>query len=426
VATDLHVLRLTPYYYLPHRTLTRRELQYEPVGGMQVQIAQTSESVDAAGIRQTVVLPRRPAQPGSLPLGRRAAGRFLRLPIAPVPTRSKGYLGLLVSWGLAVAGWCLRQRLRRRPLPWDLVHVHCSELPWTYLVARWAAWVLRLPLVLTVHCSAIVTFHPETLAGWLLIGPARLAERWAVRRAEVVIVLTERTRQAYLARGLVSPSRLQVVPDGVRLALFARDPQPPPDHPTVVYCGRFAPEKGWHDFVLAAAELVHERGCDATFLMCGDGNELTRCRREVARRGLTGRVVLTGHLPREQVAATMRRARVVVVPSRHEELGGTVLEALALGRPVVTTDVGGLPELVIDGETGLLVPAGRPDQIAAAVARLWDSPRLRERLGSAGAAAVAGFDVDRVAAALCETYAAVAAGQPVPGGPRRRYDQARP
>ena len=409
--TDLHVLRLTPYYYLAGRELTHRELQYEPIGGMQVQIMQTTEQVSAIGARQSVVFPRRPGMPGTIDLDERTRFELLPLPVAPIPTRSKGYIGLLVSWGLALVGWCVGQRLRGTNRRYSLIHVHCSELPWTFLFAMAAKYLLRRPLVLTTHCSAIATFHPETLLGRLLIGPARLFERWAVRRADAAVVLTERIRRVYLERGLTTQDRVHVVPDGVRLADFRQDlsaaPDPDDGPPTVLYCGRFAPEKGWADYVAAAALLVRG-GSPARFVMCGDGNELKHCAAELRRLGIADRVELRGHLERHEIATTIKEATVVVIPSRHEELGGTVLEALTAGRAVVVTDVGGLPEVVGHGSAGLIVPPCDPPALAAAVRRHLESPELRSRHGAAGMSRAARYDLEAVTRQLAEVYSSVA------------------
>ena len=405
--THPHVLRLTPYYYLPARSISRAELQYEPIGGMQVQIAQATEQLDQLGVRQTVVMPRRPGLPPKLAVGEQADLRLLRLPVAPLRSRAKGYVGLLVSWGLSVSAWSIGCRLRRGGRPFSLIHVHCSELPWTFAFAVLVRSVLRRPLVLTTHCSAIVTFHPETLAGRLLALPARMAERFAVRRADAVIVLTERVKRAYVLKGLADPERVFVVPDGVRLDLFrpARGDAATASGsaPIVLYCGRFAPEKGWADMI-AAARLLIERGCPARFQLCGDGNELPRCRRELRKLGLAQRVELLGHLDRAEVAELMARAAVVVVPSRHEELGGTVLEALASARAVVATKVGGLPEVITHGVNGLLVPPYDPPRLAEAISRLVSEPALRSELGAAGARRVRRFDARIVAAETLSVY----------------------
>lgn len=414
----LHVLRLTPYYYLPSRELTHRELQYEPIGGMQVQIMQTTEQLSALGARQSVVFPRRPGMPRTMRADERTRFELLSPPVAPIPTRSKGYIGLLVSWGLAVIGWCAGQRLRGRHRRYSLIHVHCSELPWTYLFAVAAKLLLSRPLLLTTHCSAIATFHPETLLGRLLAGPARVFERLAVRKADAIVVLTERVRLAYVELGLTTLDRVHVVPDGVRLEDFRLDDAPGEEAwetagetPVVLYCGRFAPEKGWEDYVAAAALLVRA-GADARFVMCGDGNELERCRAKLRRLGIGGHVELRGHLERGEIARVMKQAAVVVIPSRHEEMGGTVLEAMAAGRPVVVTDVGGLPTVVGHGEAGLIVPPTDPPALAAAVRECLESPDLCTRLGKAGAERAAEYDLEAVTRRLLDVYLTVLGDAP--------------
>jgi 2-deoxystreptamine N-acetyl-D-glucosaminyltransferase/2-deoxystreptamine glucosyltransferase len=424
-ASSLHVLRLTPYYYLPERELTHRELQYEPIGGMQVQIMQTTEEVSANGASQSVVFPRRVGMARQVDRDARTSFELLKLPVTPIPTRSKGYLGLLVSWGLAVLAWSIRQRLTGRHRRFSLIHVHCSELPWTFLFAVLAKMVLRRPLMLTTHCSAIATFHPETLLGRLLIGPARVFERMAVRRADAAIVLTDRVRDVYLDLGLTTPERVHVVPDGVRLDMFRPYPQPVDPAvdagaaPVVLYCGRFAPEKGWADYVDAAAVMVAQ-GTDARFVMCGDGNELKHCRARLEEHGIADRVQLRGHLDRAEIAVEIKQATVVVIPSRHEEMGGTVLEALAAGRAVVVTDVGGLPNVVDHGEAGLIVPPWDPPAIAAAVQRHLASPELRARCGLRGMSRAAEFELSSVTSRLVGIYRSIAAPlavQPVPALP---------
>jgi D-inositol-3-phosphate glycosyltransferase len=108
--------------------------------------------------------------------------------------------------------------------------------------------------------------------------------------------------------------------------------------------------------------------------------------------------------PPTEVAAWMRAADVVVVPSRREPLGLAAVEALACGTPVVASSVGGLREVVRDGENGLLIPPEDPGALAAALGRLADNG-LRARLGAAGPASVAGHDIRAAAAQMAEVWA---------------------
>src|SRR6185503_4719271 len=130
----------------------------------------------------------------------------------------------------------------------------------------------------------------------------------------------------------------------------------------------------------AAAQL----GDELRYVFCGDGGE--RAALEKAAAGLAGRVVFAGF--RRDVAACLAAADVVAMPSLHEGLGVAALEAMAASRPVVASRVGGLAEVVVDGDTGVLVPPSDPPALAAGLTRLARDPGLRARYGAAGRARV--------------------------------------
>lgn len=137
------------------------------------------------------------------------------------------------------------------------------------------------------------------------------------------------------------------------------------------------------ELVYALAKL---RGRPFQALIVGDGPDRPAVEAELRRLGLAGAVDLAGE--REDVAEILAASHVFVLSSRSEASPISVLEAMAAGLPVVASRVGGLPELVVDGETGLLVSPGDPEELATALACLLDDPTLRERLGSAGRARV--------------------------------------
>ncbi|HTO10738.1 MAG TPA: glycosyltransferase, partial [Candidatus Binatia bacterium] len=137
---------------------------------------------------------------------------------------------------------------------------------------------------------------------------------------------------------------------------------------------KLSPGKGTGDF-LAASELVHRRHTDALFVLVGDGQVPVPAAPWLRR---------LGRLDNLDVLALHAAADVVVVPSViPDALSRVVLEAMAAGRPVIGTRVGGTPELIEDGESGLLVPRADPAALAAAIERLLDDPALAARLGEA-------------------------------------------
>jgi glycosyltransferase involved in cell wall biosynthesis len=166
--------------------------------------------------------------------------------------------------------------------------------------------------------------------------------------------------------------------------------------------------------VLATARAVHDKGLDllvaaaaalpqARVVIAGDGPALPALAAQVAALGLEGRVLLLGW--RSDAQALLAACDVFVLPTRNEALGVSVLEAMAAGRPVVATDVGGVPEAVRHGETGLIVPPENPTALAAAIAELIADPSRAARYGAAGhARALARFSPAPMAAAVEDVY----------------------
>ncbi len=152
--------------------------------------------------------------------------------------------------------------------------------------------------------------------------------------------------------------------------------------PLVVSVGRLSPEKA-HIHLIEAARLMRDSGVDPHFALIGDGTERPRLVGAANAAGLRERVHFMGH--RTRVAALLREADAFALPSLTEGLPNAVLEAMAMSLPVVATAVGGVPELVADGETGILVPAANPRALAGALGKLLRAaPRERQRMGEAG------------------------------------------
>ena len=153
--------------------------------------------------------------------------------------------------------------------------------------------------------------------------------------------------------------------------------------PLLAFAGRITKQKA-----LEVALDALGRVDGVTLAIAGDGPDLPDLRRRVAELDLDGRVRFLGPLDRDRVLTLFRAADASLLTSSWENFPHTVVEALAVGTPVIATAVGGVPELVRDGENGLLVPAGDGDALAAAVRRVFGEPGLRERLAAAAAPSV--------------------------------------
>ena len=185
----------------------------------------------------------------------------------------------------------------------------------------------------------------------------------------------------------------------------------PPDRPFAILCiGTMYEVKG-HTYLIEACRLLQERGLDFLCHLVGNGPYLESLVDQVAKAGLAERVRFHGQLPRQEIAKLFRRVHVLSVPSiptqsgRREGIPVVLMEAMSSGVPVVASGISGIPELVEDGHSGLLVPPRDSAVIANALERLYHDVRLRKRLGQAGREKVLSeFDLNKNANTLAQQF----------------------
>ncbi|MGE4219817.1 MAG: glycosyltransferase [Alphaproteobacteria bacterium] len=268
------------------------------------------------------------------------------------------------------------------------LHAHFLHTPAS--VARYAALMRGLPLTLSAHAKDI-----WTTPGW------EIAEKLDAADWTAVCSESGRARLASIAPG----ARLHRLYHGLDLDRFPPFADARPDRrgdraddPVgLLAVGRAVPKKGYPDLLAALALLppdLHWR-----LSVIGDGSDLAGLRAQAQALGLAGRVEWRGAQPQPAVLAALRAADLFVLASREgpqgdrDGLPNVLMEAQSQGLAVAATAFAAIPELVRDGETGLLVPPGDPAALAAALDRLIRDPALRSRLGAAGAARVrAEFD----------------------------------
>jgi glycosyltransferase involved in cell wall biosynthesis len=205
---------------------------------------------------------------------------------------------------------------------------------------------------------------------------------------------------------------IHVVRCGLELDRFAVDrhgAQRELDEPHILSVGRLIHIKGQALLIEAIAQLS-ARGVAARLTLVGDGPTRAELERLTERLGVADRVTFTGAVGQDHIQSIYRSADVFCLPSMAEGLPVVFMEAMALRLPVVATRIMGVPELVEDGKTGLLVAPGRVDLLAGALERLIADPGLRSTLGRQGREKVlAEFDVDSSARRLRDIFGAVAA-----------------
>jgi glycosyltransferase involved in cell wall biosynthesis len=240
--------------------------------------------------------------------------------------------------------------------------------------------------------------------------------RWAVRTSDQVVAISSYTASE-VKRIADVPVRVIPYTVGLEDAEQAPPPPPPPPRPSrdgafrVLFVGRLVERKGVAGLLDAVGRLPAALGTRLEII--GEGPERPRLEAQIRQAGLHDRVVLRGRVSTADLRAAYAAADVLVLPSvldsrsDTEGLGVVLLEAMSYGVPVIASRIGGIPDIVGDGETGLLVPPGDPGALAAALERLAVDPGLRQRLGSAGREHVrAHFSWDSIVARWEECYAA--------------------
>ena len=223
-----------------------------------------------------------------------------------------------------------------------------------------------------------------------LIGGKALVRRVLRRFPTQIIVVSRAVAKNVMGRRLRGKTR--IIPNAVSRSFFAGAGTSPPERESfglqaankiVGVPGGLRPVKG-HDFFLKAAAIIANHDPECRFMISGSGPSAYRDYLEsrVNRLGLSDKVVFTGRL--ENMSAFYGACDLICIPSQSESFGRTAIEAMAMGVPVIGTRVGGLQDIIDDGENGLLVSYGDVTALASAMERLLKNPSLRQCLGSGG------------------------------------------
>jgi glycosyltransferase involved in cell wall biosynthesis len=265
----------------------------------------------------------------------------------------------------------------------NLIHSHDykSDL-FAYLVRRWL-WPRRIALLSTAHA-------------WVMLGARgelyRRLDLALMRRFDHLIAVSHATKDEMTAAGL-SPASISVIHNAIDTEVWSplratgnlrAEWGMDKTSPVIGYVGRIMPEKDLETWLRAAA-LVAEKYPRARFVLVGDGRDgetLHQLQKLVAMLGIAERVIFPGY--RQHLWPVYATFDLFVLSSRREGLPNCLLEAMAMALPVVTTDTAGAKELVLDGESGFVLPQGDVHGLALAIMALMDDHQLRRRMGQAG------------------------------------------
>jgi len=393
-------------------------------------IAQEIHGLERAGLDIRLYSLRRPTDAAEHPVHRAIAAPVLYLPEylheAPLRVlagwrfarRLPGYARALRAFRRDLLRDPTRNRVRRlgqalvlaRELAPEVGHLHAHFLHTPASVARYASLLTGLPWSVSAHAKDIWT-SPE----------------WEKREklAEVAWAVTcTAANHAHLAALAPEPARVELVYHGLD---FTRLPPPPPSRPArdggaggpvrVLSVGRAVEKKGY-DVLLEALARLPPR-LEFEFVHVGGGPLAAQLRARAAALGLAARVRWLGPQAQQGVMREYARADLFVLASRiaadgdRDGLPNVLMEAQSQALACIATRISGVPELVVDGETGLLVPENDPDALAAALERLIARPELRFALGAAGAERVRkAFSAEIGLARLAERFGLAGEGRP--------------
>jgi glycosyltransferase involved in cell wall biosynthesis len=299
----------------------------------------------------------------------RHAGLFNRFPIIYLPTHADG--GALKKIGICAAAWLRYMGLLLLGRV-ALVHAHAASRAsfWRKCLFLFPAFALRVQSILHLHGAGFVRFYEEDcgrLKKWIV--------RYVFNRVDTVVALSD--TWACWIRSVAVHASICPINNPVRLPSVV-------DHAvretsTILFLGRLGDRKGVYDLLQACARLVNVH--PSLKLMLGGDGELDRVRAEAMRLGIGAHVDVLGWVSGSAKESLLRRATVYVLPSYAEGLPMSVLEAMAAGLPIVTTPVGGIPEIVEHDREGCLVSPGDVQALASAIDRLLSDEALRRRMG---------------------------------------------
>jgi len=397
--------------------------EYPPVvvGGLGRHVYQLATALAAAG-HDIVVLSRRPTNtdPSTHPSTDEVIDG-VRAAAAAQDPHDFDFGSDMMAWTLAMGHSMTRAGLAlripgRRTKPWrpDVVHAH------DWLVAHPAitlAEFFDVPLVSTIHAT-----EAGRHSGWVSGSISRQVhalESWLVRESDSLITCSRSMSDEITELFGPGLAEIRVIRNGIDAALWPFARRGPRKGPAqLLYLGRLEYEKGIHD-AIAALPRIRRTHPGTTLMIAGDGTQYEWLVEQARKHKVLKAVTFVGRVDHQGLVQLLRSADAAVLPSHYEPFGIVALEAAATGTPLVTSNVGGLGEAVINGQTGMSFPPGDIAALAAAVRTVLDDPQAaQQRAIAARERLTSDFDWHTVASETAQVYLAAKRGERQPH-PRR-------
>lgn len=250
-------------------------------------------------------------------------------------------------------------------------------------------------VIFHIHGSSFEDFHNSSARNAAII-------RKTLNRSDEIIVLSEQMKSLVLT--YCENERITILPNPIQIPDRLENPPSSEDgRVQLLFLGEIGPRKGIYDLVDAIGELPAEVRSKLVLHICGN-NEIEKVKQVIRQKGLTEACIVHGWIDGAKKEQMLRQADLYVLPSYHEGLPVSILEAMAYQLPIISTPVGGIPEIVRHQENGLLVRPGDVKGLAAAIGTLTEHPELRAGMGRKSREAAAPHDLKQVTRTLVELY----------------------
>lgn len=312
-----------------------------------------------------------------------------------------------------IALWKLYRLIRQGR--YDIVHTHSSKAG---VLGRLAAWLARTPFIVhTLHSLVFHEYQP-----WVINRLWRIVKKICAPMTDHFISVSSIISRKAIAAGIDRPEKFSTVYSGMELDWFLkantdsravrREFGIPEDAPVVGKIARLFPLKG-HDELLDAAPEIVRRHPNVRFFLVGDGILDGHLRQRARAAGILENFVFAGLIDRERIPEMIAAMDVVVHTSLREGLARVLPQALAMGKPCVSFDIDGAPEVVLDGETGYIVPPSDAKMLGDRVSSLLNDADLRARMGAAGRRLIDPmFRAEKMVADIADVYEMLIARYP--------------
>lgn len=284
--------------------------------------------------------------------------------------------------------WCflfIKDTVKRlnKIFNFDVIHAH-RVFPEGFAGVLLSKY-LRKPIVVTIHGSDINSLFAKSFF-------IRKMILFALSRADKVIVISKDLERKVLKTGIVKKEKVVVLFNGVDLGKFKEQDKIkarkklllPQEKKIILFVGNLIEVKNPLLLIEVVRKVKKGKNGDYLFVMIGEGSLKREIGNRISKYSLGEIVMMTGAKPHEELPVWMAATDCLVLPSKSEGMGIVLLEAMACGLPIIATRVGGIPEVINDGETGILITSNDVGELERSITRLIDDKKLREKMGENG------------------------------------------